>query len=127
MNRALLDRTAEELLKTETLNQPQIEALKRKITTEPVSASSGDGNGCYGRTTIEARNVTMLHTTPLIYLSKKNFYKEPIPVYFALRWKGAFCTFCFFVGSSFLTVPDLSSISSLQRKLCGTVVSVDVL
>lgn len=30
-NRALLDQTAEELLKTETLNQPEIEALKRKI------------------------------------------------------------------------------------------------
>jgi cell division protease FtsH len=35
LNRALLDRTAEELLKTETLNQPQIEALKRAIVTEP--------------------------------------------------------------------------------------------
>lgn len=34
-NRALLDRTAEELLKTETLNQPQIEILKREIITEP--------------------------------------------------------------------------------------------
>jgi cell division protease FtsH len=32
-NRALLDRTAEELLKTETLNQPQIEILKREIIT----------------------------------------------------------------------------------------------
>jgi cell division protease FtsH len=31
-NRALLDRTAEELLKTETLNQSQLEALKREIT-----------------------------------------------------------------------------------------------
>ncbi|SEN44676.1 ATP-dependent zinc metalloprotease FtsH [Nitrosomonas marina] len=30
-NRALLDQTAEDLLKTETLNQPEIEALKRKI------------------------------------------------------------------------------------------------
>jgi cell division protease FtsH len=30
-NRALLDRTAEELLKTETLNQPQLEMLKREI------------------------------------------------------------------------------------------------
>ncbi len=30
-NRGLLDRTAEELLKNETLNQPQIEALKREI------------------------------------------------------------------------------------------------
>ena len=35
LNRALLDRTAEELLKTETLNQPQIEALKRAIVTGP--------------------------------------------------------------------------------------------
>lgn len=34
-NRALLDRTAEELLKTETLNQPQIEILKREIITGP--------------------------------------------------------------------------------------------
>lgn len=34
-NRALLDRTAEELLKTETLNQPQIETLKQEIVTEP--------------------------------------------------------------------------------------------
>jgi len=32
-NRALLDRTAEELLKTETLNQPQIEILKQEIIT----------------------------------------------------------------------------------------------
>jgi cell division protease FtsH len=31
MNRSLLDRTAEELLKSETLNPPQIEALKREI------------------------------------------------------------------------------------------------
>ena len=41
LNRALLDRTAEELLKTETLNQPQIEALKREIvigSTPPVAA-----------------------------------------------------------------------------------------
>jgi cell division protease FtsH len=30
-NRGLLDRTAEELLKNETLNQSQIEALKREI------------------------------------------------------------------------------------------------
>ncbi len=35
LNRALLDRTAEELLKTETLNQPQIETLKRAIVTGP--------------------------------------------------------------------------------------------
>ena len=35
LNRASLDRTAEELLKTETLNQPQIEALKREIVTGP--------------------------------------------------------------------------------------------
>ena len=33
-NRKLLDNTAEELLKTETLNQPQIETLKNKIVTE---------------------------------------------------------------------------------------------
>ena len=32
-NRKLLDNTAEELLKTETLNQPQIEILKNKIVT----------------------------------------------------------------------------------------------
>ena len=31
INRTLLDRTAEELLKTETLNQPQIELLKHEI------------------------------------------------------------------------------------------------
>ncbi|ARO88403.1 cell division protein FtsH [Nitrosospira lacus] len=35
LNRALLDRTADELLKTETLNQPQIEALKREIVSGP--------------------------------------------------------------------------------------------
>ena len=34
-NRKLLDSTAEELLKTETLNQPQIEILKKKIATGP--------------------------------------------------------------------------------------------
>jgi cell division protease FtsH len=34
-NRALLDRSAEELLKTETLNQSQLEALKREITLPP--------------------------------------------------------------------------------------------
>ncbi|WP_090666783.1 ATP-dependent zinc metalloprotease FtsH [Nitrosomonas nitrosa] len=33
-NRALLDKTAEELLKTETLNQPQIETLKQAIVRE---------------------------------------------------------------------------------------------
>ncbi|MEO7559639.1 MAG: ATP-dependent zinc metalloprotease FtsH, partial [Nitrosospira sp.] len=33
VNRALLDRAADELLKTETLNQPQIEALKREIVS----------------------------------------------------------------------------------------------
>ncbi|MCO6434635.1 ATP-dependent zinc metalloprotease FtsH [Nitrosomonas nitrosa] len=33
-NRALLDKTAEELLKTETLNQPQIETLKQAIVHE---------------------------------------------------------------------------------------------
>ena len=35
INRALLERTAEELLKTETLNPPQIEALKREIISGP--------------------------------------------------------------------------------------------
>lgn len=35
LNHALLDRTAEELLKTETLNQPQIEAMKREIVAGP--------------------------------------------------------------------------------------------
>jgi cell division protease FtsH len=35
INRTLLDRTAEELLKTETLNPPQIEALKREIISGP--------------------------------------------------------------------------------------------
>jgi cell division protease FtsH len=33
-NRALLDQTADELLKTETLNQPQITALKQAIVQE---------------------------------------------------------------------------------------------
>ncbi len=33
-NRALLDRTAEQLLETETLNQPEIAALKREIVAE---------------------------------------------------------------------------------------------
>ncbi len=33
INRTLLDRTAEELLETETLNQPQIEILKHEIVT----------------------------------------------------------------------------------------------
>ena len=33
-NRALLDKTAEELLRTETLNQPQIETLKQAIVRE---------------------------------------------------------------------------------------------
>jgi cell division protease FtsH len=37
-NRALLDRTAEELLKTETLNQSQLETLKRDITLPPEPA-----------------------------------------------------------------------------------------
>jgi cell division protease FtsH len=36
VNRALLDRAAEELLKTETLNEPQIEVLKREITVQTV-------------------------------------------------------------------------------------------
>ncbi|HKX52200.1 MAG TPA: hypothetical protein VJM47_00215, partial [Nitrosospira sp.] len=35
-NRALLDRTAEELLQAETLNEPEIENLKRQITAKPV-------------------------------------------------------------------------------------------
>jgi cell division protease FtsH len=35
INRALLDRTAEELLKTETLNAPQIEAVKREVISGP--------------------------------------------------------------------------------------------
>ena len=35
-NRALLDRTAEELLRVETLNEPEIENLKRQITARPV-------------------------------------------------------------------------------------------
>ena len=38
-NRALLDRSAEELLKTETLNQPQLETLKREIAAPPELAS----------------------------------------------------------------------------------------
>jgi cell division protease FtsH len=41
VNRGLLDRTAEELLKTETLNEPQIEVLKREIAAQvalPVKA-----------------------------------------------------------------------------------------
>lgn len=37
VNRALLDRAADELLKTETLNQPQIEALKREIVSGPTA------------------------------------------------------------------------------------------
>ena len=37
VNRALLDRAADELLKTETLNQPQIEALKREIVNGPAA------------------------------------------------------------------------------------------
>jgi cell division protease FtsH len=35
-NRPLLDRTAEELLQAETLNEPEIENLKRQITARPV-------------------------------------------------------------------------------------------
>jgi cell division protease FtsH len=34
-NRALLDRTAEALLKTETLNEPEIERMKKEIVTAP--------------------------------------------------------------------------------------------
>jgi cell division protease FtsH len=37
-NRALLNRTAEELLQTETLNQAQLEMLKREIVVPPESA-----------------------------------------------------------------------------------------
>lgn len=40
LNRALLDRAADELLKTETLNQPQIEALKREIVSSPDEPTS---------------------------------------------------------------------------------------
>ncbi|SCY51082.1 ATP-dependent zinc metalloprotease FtsH [Nitrosospira sp. Nsp13] len=40
LNRALLDRAADELLKTETLNQPQIEALKREIVSGPAEPLS---------------------------------------------------------------------------------------
>lgn len=36
-NRALLDRTAERLLKIETLNVPEIEALKREVVVEPAA------------------------------------------------------------------------------------------
>jgi cell division protease FtsH len=39
-NRALLNRTAEELLQTETLNQAQLEMLKREIVVPPESALS---------------------------------------------------------------------------------------
>jgi cell division protease FtsH len=39
-NRALLDRAAEELLKTETLNQSQLETLKREIFVPPAPALS---------------------------------------------------------------------------------------
>ncbi len=39
-NRALLDLTAEQLLKTETLNQPEIAELKRKIIAEEASPSA---------------------------------------------------------------------------------------
>lgn len=39
-NRALLDRSAEELLKTETLNQSQLETLKREIVVPPAPALS---------------------------------------------------------------------------------------
>ena len=38
-NRGLLDLTAEELLKSETLNPPQIEALKREIRKGEVLAA----------------------------------------------------------------------------------------
>lgn len=39
-NRALLDRTAQQLLETETLNQPEIEKLKRNIQAEEASVSA---------------------------------------------------------------------------------------
>lgn len=39
-NRALLDQTAQQLLETETLNQPEIEALKRNILTEEAAVSA---------------------------------------------------------------------------------------
>jgi cell division protease FtsH len=46
MNRELLDRTADELLKTETLNQPQIEILKRSILNKsPPPTASIDPSG----------------------------------------------------------------------------------
>jgi cell division protease FtsH len=40
-NRALLDQTAEELLKVETLNEPHIEALKRQIVRQPSVKAPG--------------------------------------------------------------------------------------
>ena len=40
-NRALLDQTAEELLKVETLNEPHIEALKRQIVRQPSVKAAG--------------------------------------------------------------------------------------
>ncbi|PTR05783.1 membrane protease FtsH catalytic subunit [Nitrosospira sp. Nsp5] len=40
LNRALLDRAADELLKTETLNPPQIEALKREVVSGPAEPLS---------------------------------------------------------------------------------------
>ena len=46
MNRELLDRAADELLKTETLNQPQIEILKRSILNKsPPPTASIDPSG----------------------------------------------------------------------------------
>lgn len=39
-NRALLDQTAQQLLETETLNQPEIEELKRNIQAEEASVSA---------------------------------------------------------------------------------------
>lgn len=42
INRALLNKTAEELLKAETLNQPEIEKLKRAIICEQKTISASD-------------------------------------------------------------------------------------
>lgn len=39
-NRALLDQTAQQLLETETLNQPEIEELKRNIQAEEADVSA---------------------------------------------------------------------------------------
>jgi len=39
-NRSLLDHTAEELLNSETLNQPKIKELKQKIIIKPISKTT---------------------------------------------------------------------------------------